>query len=143
MFFYVEPEFAGGIGPNSELQREDGRLMATPLNYHFDGWLGDALLETTPFFIVTDAARQHIDEADLTGVSFSDVEVTRSDLFIDLYGDKVLPPFWWLIVAGVPEADDFGMASDLRLVVSERALSLLQDVGIAHAEVQPFATNVR
>ncbi|MDT7535288.1 hypothetical protein OVY48_17905 [Sphingobium sp. SA2] len=137
MFFYLEPEVAGGIGPNSELHREDGRLVVAKLNYQFDGWLGDALLETVACFIVTDAARQLIEDAALTGVSFSDVEVTRSDLFIDLYGDKALPSFWWMIVAGKPEVDDFGMASDLRLIASERALALLRSVGLAHAEVQP------
>jgi uncharacterized repeat protein (TIGR02543 family) len=139
MFFYLEPEVAGGIGPNSELHRESGRLVVTRLNYQFDGWLGDALLETTPCFIVTDAARQGIDEAALTGVSFSDVEVTRSDLFTDLYGDKALPHFWWMIVKGKPKTDDFGMADDLRLVASERALTVLRSVGLAHAEVQPVS----
>jgi hypothetical protein len=137
MFFYLEPEVAGGIGPNSEVHREDGRLVVTRLNYQFDGWLGDALLETSPYFIVTDIARQVIESAALSGVRFADVEVTRSDLFTDLYGDKPLPHFWWMIVGDEPEADDFGMAGDLRLVVSDRALALLQGIGLAHAEVMP------
>lgn len=137
MFFYLEPEVAGGIGPHSELHCEDGRLVVKRLNYQFDGWLGDALLETTPCFIVTDAARQQIDEALLSGARFTDVEVTRSDLFTDLCDEKALPRFWWMVVAGKPEVDDFGMAGDLRLVVSGRALALLRTVGIAHAEVQP------
>lgn len=137
MFFFLEPEVAGGIGSKSELHRDDGKLIVTRLNYEFDGWLGDALLETTPCFIVTDDARRLIEHAALTGVSFSDVEVTRSKLFADLHGDKVLPHFWWMIVEGEPEADDFGIATDLRLVASERALSILRQVGLVHAEVEP------
>jgi hypothetical protein len=137
MFFFLEPEVAGGIGPNSELHRDGGKLVVTHLNYEFDGWLGDALLETTPCFIVTDDARQLIERAALSGVSFSNVEVTRSDLFTDLHGDKALPHFWWMIVQGEPEADDFGMASDLRLVASEQALSILRHAGLMHAEVEP------
>lgn len=137
MFFYLEPEVAGGIGPNSELHRHDGKLIVTRLNYEFDGWLGDALLETTPCFIVTNDARQLIERAVLTGVSFSDVEVTRSGLFTALHGDKALPHFWWMIVQGEPEADDFGMASDLRLVTSERALTTLQQAGLMRAEIEP------
>lgn len=136
MFFYLEPEVAGGIGPNSELTRESGRPVVTRLNYEFDGWLGDAILETVACFIVTDEARQMIETAGLTGVSFSDVEVTRSGLFTDLYGDKVLPHFWWMIVAGKPEADDFGMAKDLRLIASARALTTLRNAGLTHAEVE-------
>lgn len=108
MFYYLEPEVAGGIGPNSELHRDDGKLVVTRLNYEFDGWLGDGLLETVACFIVTDDARQLIECAALTGVSFSDVEVTRSGLFTDLYGDKALPHFWWMIVRGEPQTDDFG-----------------------------------
>ncbi|PTQ58800.1 hypothetical protein C8J45_1183 [Sphingomonas sp. PP-CE-3G-477] len=49
MFFYLEPEVAGGIGPHSELHREDGRLVVTRLNYQFDGWLWmRSALETPP-----------------------------------------------------------------------------------------------
>lgn len=136
MFFYLKPEVAGSIGPNSELHR-DGNLVVTRLNYEFDGWLGDALLETTPCFIVTDDARQLIECAALSGVSFSDVEVTRSGLFTDLHGDKALPHFWWMIVEGEREVDDFGMSSDLRLVASERALAILRQAGLLHAEVEP------
>lgn len=137
MFFYLEPEVAGGIGPNTELHRDGGKLVVTRLNYQFDGWLGDALLESTPCFIVTDDARQLIDRAGLTGITFSDVEVTRSGLFTDLYGEKTLPRFWWMIVKGEPEIDDFGMAADMRLVASERALATLRPAGLTHAEVAP------
>lgn len=139
MFFYLEPEVAGGIGPNSELHREDDKLIVTRLNYEFDGWLGDALLEATPCFIVTDEGRQMIKCAALTGVSFSDVEVTRSGEFADMHGDVGLPHFCWMIVSGTPEADDFGVASDMRLVVSERALASLQKAGLAHAALAPVA----
>ena len=137
MFYYLEPEVAGGIGPNSEVHRLDGKLVVSRLNYEFDGWLGDALLETTPCFIVTDDARQSIEGAALTGVSFSDVEVTRSGSFTDLYGDKALPHFWWMIVQGEPETDDFGMSSDLRLVASDPALTILRQAGLSHADIEP------
>ena len=139
IFFYLEPEVAGGIGPNSEIHHDDEKLVVTRLNYELESWLGDALLETTPCFIVTDDARQSIECAALTGVSFSDVEVTRSTLFTDLHGNKALPRFWWMVVQGRSEADDFGIASDLRLVVSERALAILQQVGLRHAEVELVA----
>lgn len=137
MFFYVEPEVAGGIGPNSELHRENDKLVVTRLNYEFDGWLGDAVLESTPCFIATDRARQMIEKATLSGVSFGDVEITRSDMFVDLYGEKEMPQFHWMLIDGQPETDDFGMANDLRLVVSGRALDILKRAGIDHAEITP------
>ena len=62
MFFYIEPEVAGGIGPNSETHRENGKLVVTRLNYEFSGWLGDAVLESTPCFLVTETARQMLEK---------------------------------------------------------------------------------
>lgn len=137
MFFYIEPEVAGGIGPKSETHRENGKLVVTRLNYEFSGWLGDAVLESTPCFVATDEARQMIENAALSGVAFGDVEVTRSGIFNDLYGDKHLPWFHQMIVDGKPCADDFGLAADLRLIVSDRALDVLKRAGVSHAEIEP------
>jgi hypothetical protein len=50
---------------------------------------------------------------------------------------RELPPFRWMIVDGAAFQHDFGMADDLRLVVSERALGTLRAVGIDHALVEP------
>ncbi len=135
MFFYIEPEVAGGIGSNSKTHWEKGKLVVTRLNYEFSGWLGDAIIESTPCFVVTDTARQMIEKAELSGVSFDDVEITRSGMFVDLYGERELPQFHWLVVHGQPEADDFGMANDLRLVVSRGALDILKRAGVDHAEI--------
>ena len=138
MFFYIEPEVAGGIGPKSETYREGGKLVVTRLNYEFDGWLGDAVLESTPCFVASDDARQMIEKAALSGVAFGVVEITRSGIFDDLYGARELPQFHWMIIDGQPNADDFGLAKDLRLVVSERALNVLKCAGVDHAEVVPL-----
>lgn len=135
MFFYVEPEVAGGLGPRSIVHRAEGKLIVTRLNYEFDGWLGDPLLETTPCFIVSDKLRQAIEARALTGASFADVEVTRSATFSQLYPALQLPMFWWLVVNGTPFEDDFGLAADLRLVASKRALVELQNEGMKHAIV--------
>jgi len=127
----------GGIGPKSETLREHGALVVTRLNYEFDGWLGDALLESTPCFIVTDDARQLVEAADLSGVHFADVEVTGSPTFADLYPTRELPSFRWMVVDGTLHRDDFAIAHDKRLVVAERALATLKAAGIDHAIVEP------
>jgi hypothetical protein len=137
MFYFVEPEVAGGIGPKSETHRENGALVVTHLHYEFDGWLGDALLETTPCFILSDAGREAVEAAGLRGVRFKDVEVTRSPSFMELYPARELPSFEWMLVDGVAYQDDFGIAVDQRLVVSQRALGALKAAGIEHAIVEP------
>ena len=137
MFFHIEPEVAGSIGPNSETHRVNSKLVVTRLNYEFSGWLGDAMLESTPCFIVTTDARHLIEKAALSGVAFGDVEVTRSASFRDLYGEREMPQFHWMVINGRPKIDDFGMANDLRLVVSDQALNVLKHAGIEHSEIAP------
>lgn len=80
-----------------------------------------------------------IESAALSGDTFSDVEVTRSGQFIDLHDNMVLPNFWWMMVGGKPKVDDFGLSEDLMLIASERALDILRQSGLVHAEILPIA----
>src|SRR5262249_34584493 len=80
-----------------------------------------------------------IKRARLTGVSFDEVEITTSEQFRELYPNRRLPNFVWLKADGKPGHEDFGIASDLRLVVSGRALALLKSHGFSHAaSITPF-----
>ena len=136
--FYVEPEVAGGLGENTVMDIGVHPPLVTKLHYEMDGWLGDVLLESFPCFIVTSLTRRRLQEAQLSGVSFDDVEVTRSSQFDDIYPGRELPEFAWLKPAGVAGEDDFGASPDSVLVVSERALGLLQEIGIPNASVKEF-----
>ena len=98
------------------------------LHYEFHGWLGDELLESTPCFIVSERMAREIENARLIGASFDQVEVTTSAQFQELYPNRPLPEFVWLRVNGKAGQDDFGIAPDARLVVSEKALGVLQNL---------------
>ena len=139
-YHIVEPEVAGGWGNNTVYIRISGMTTVVhKLHYQFDGWLGDELLESAPCYIVTERLAHAIDLAQLSGVRFDDVEVTTSDQFKDLYPNRHLPKFVWLVVEGIPGQDDFGIAPGIRLIVSERALELLKLFGISHAaSITPF-----
>jgi hypothetical protein len=139
-YFYVEPEVAGGLGRNTVLNRRAHPPIVSKLHYQFDGWLGDALLESFPCFVVTELAKQRIQAAQLTGAAFDEVEVSKSDQFQELYPTRQLPRFAWFRVAGRPGKDDLGIAPDGRLVVSERAIALLRELGIAQASVVEFGS---
>lgn len=52
-YFVIEPEVAGGIGERSMIDRSTGKMKVEKPNYHFEGWLGDHLLESTPCYIVS------------------------------------------------------------------------------------------
>jgi hypothetical protein len=139
-YYRIEAEVAGGWGGNTvATPQAPGRPpVVHVLNYEFDGWLGDHLLESAGCFIATKQLAAEIELCGLTGVSFDSVEITKSGEFDDLYGDVALPEFVWMKVDGKPGEDDFGEVPYFHLVVSERALEVLTRAGLSHADITPF-----
>ena len=137
MFKYIEPEVAGGLGVETEMD-----FTAAPsvvyLHYEFQGWLGNDILECYPCFIVTDALKEAILKATLTGVDFHFVKVTTSYEFRQLYPDRVLPGFNWMKISGKEGEDDFSLSSEFVLIVSEKAYNLLSLFNISAADVQDY-----
>jgi hypothetical protein len=138
-YFYIEPEVAGSLGRNTIMDCDVHPPVVSKLHYHFDGWLGGVLLESFPCFIVTEVAKQRIQEAGLTGTRFEEVEVTASEQFQEFYPNRRLPKFVWLRVQGKAAQEDFGTAEDGRLVVSEKSLQILRQLGAAQALITSFA----
>ena len=68
-YFYVQPEVAGGLGALTVMDTTTHPPIVSKLHYHFDGWLGNVLLETFPCFIVTDGARQALQAIGATGAN--------------------------------------------------------------------------
>ena len=99
---------------------------------------GDSILESFPSFIITDDGKRKLKEIGVRGARFDDVEITASDEFTALYPERSLPTFYWLRPEVAAGTADIGTAPDGRLVVSDRALKALKDVGIANAIVKPF-----
>jgi hypothetical protein len=137
-YFAVEPEVAGGLGEHTSINRSTVPVEATKLHYVFEGWQGDALLESTPCFLVTEELAAAIRQEALSGVSFDEVEVSTSPEFNELHPGLRLPNFLWLKIEGEPAKHDFSL-SKLALVASARALVVLERHGLAHATVVPFA----
>jgi len=137
-FFYLEPEVAGGLGSNTEMDVTVHPPLVKKLHYEFAGWLGDVVLESFPSFIITEVARTRLSNCGMTGAGFDSVELSTSDEFKELQPHCTLPTFYWFRVEGRSGYDDFGIAPDHRLVVSERALNELAALGISHAVVTPF-----
>ena len=137
-YFVLAPEVAGGLGPGStgDLRARPPRLVK--FNYEFDVWLGDALLEAVSNFIVTDALKDRLIGADVSGVRFGEVEITKSGEFQDRYPDRPLPAFSWLQVTGQAGKDDVGLSTSGDLVVSERVLDLLNAFGLSHCGMSEY-----
>ncbi|RWC86759.1 MAG: hypothetical protein EOS72_24640 [Mesorhizobium sp.] len=137
-YYYLEPEVSGGPGENATMDTTVHPPLVTHLHYEFDGWLGDGVVTPFPCYLVTEDVRDKIIKSDFSGATFDTVEVTTSELFEEMQPDQKLPPFVWLKVNGNAGRDDFGIAQDYRLVVSERVLDALKPLGISNALTEPF-----
>lgn len=135
MYYYIEPEVAGGFGAETILDNSSYPPGIIRLEYEFSGWLGDDLLEIFPCYIVTENLMEGIVSGDLRGIAFQDVLISKSGEFEDFYPDVDLPTFYWAKITGVAGQDDFVIAKDSRLLVSGKALRLLEKFKIGHAEV--------
>lgn len=134
----MDPEVAGELGRHTVMDVRAHPPIFEKLNYEFEGWLGDVILESFPCFIVTTEAGNVLIELGATGIELDRVEITTSDMFKELNPDKILPSFVWMRVLGKAGRDDFGISEDYRLVVSQRALNALKPLGVSNALVEPF-----
>ncbi|MGJ7548647.1 hypothetical protein [Pseudomonas alloputida] len=139
MYYYVEPEVAGGLGEGTVMDTSEHPPVIQSLTYEFDGWLGDHLLESFPCFIVTETVEDAIKELGLTGCSFDAVDIKKSEAFEDSYPDRALPHFSWLKIHGIAGMTDFGLTDDYRLVVSNAVIDLLKKFGLQHAEIYDYS----
>ena len=137
-FFKLEPEVAGGLGPDTSIDTSMHPPVVSKLEYTFDGWLGDELLESFPCFLVSEALGNSALAARLTGFSLGDVKVSTSPEFDELHPSIILPLFRWLRVSGVAGESDFGLTPDASLIVSERAMEILKQHSFAHCKVSPL-----
>ena len=140
-YFILEPEVAGDFGPATTGDWRARPPRVEKFNYEFDTWPYDSILEALSTFIVSDRLKDRLIEARASGVAFGDVEVTKSEIFLDLYGDRPLPAFSWLKITGHAGKDDFGLSSSGYLVVSERIMNLLNTFGLKHCDISEYDPN--
>ncbi len=137
MFKIIEPEVAGGLGPLTEIENNNVYPpKVLKLNYLFEGWLGDDIIEAFPCFIVTERLGLEIQRKALSGIQFDEVYISKSLEFEELYPNKKVPIFWWMKIIGSYLKDDFSLAIDYRLVISEKAFKVLQNFNVQNAEFE-------
>ncbi|MDX8514936.1 hypothetical protein [Mesorhizobium captivum] len=137
-YFDIRPDVAGGLGDHTVLDTHVHPPIIHKLHYEIEGWFGDALVTTFPCFLVTEEAKQALLKMGISGANFADAEITASDEFHELQPEQDLPDFVWLKVDGKAGRDDFGIASNHDLVISERVLDLFERLGIPSAVIEPF-----
>ena len=111
--FAIEPEVGGDWGEatiisnRAQLQSGEATIPEISyLEYLFDVWLGDCIVQGDACYIVTLAVAEAMTEAALTGADFTTVTITLSDNWLELKPHIRLPPFRRLLPRGVVHIKD-------------------------------------
>jgi len=143
---------------SSQLTSDEGtRPASVALEYEFAAWSGDAILWSTPHYIITADVYDRLESGGLTGLS-------KGPLLISVYEERrvngpplELPRFVWFKPTGKirllrrtvrPERDgeldfgwsghDFCLGPRAELVVTQRALDAVGLERIWHATIKPL-----
>ncbi|PQA90711.1 hypothetical protein SAMN05421796_1137 [Chryseobacterium piscicola] len=136
MYKLIEPEVAGSLGRETELDNSVFPPHVKKLHYEFSGWLGDDILESFPCYIVTDSLREDFENNKFTGISFNEVIVSKSETFLEIYPDRELPKFYWLKICGEAYKDDFFITKENVLAISEKVNLVLLRYNINNADIE-------
>lgn len=130
----IEPEVAGGLGEGIDFDSTRQPQLRGTLRYAFSGWLGDELLETAGFWIVTQGLAADLEAHGLTGFRLEDVIVSLEDDFLSS-GHDPLAVTWRRLTPNGGDDDDLALEGTSTLIVSERAFELLRRHRLEHAEI--------
>lgn len=138
-YYWLEAEVAGGFGDGIDFRLDRTPQVLPPMRYEFQGWLGGHVVTTSPVWIVTRQLADVLREGDFTGTSFSgDVIVSRDPQWEEFEPDVELPEWEWLTPDGIAGRDDVGIANITDLAVSERALAVIEQLGLGDGQVYSF-----
>ena len=137
--YKISPEVPGGIGPNSVIEYEEGKIKNIKyLEFEFEGWFGDELLTSSPCYVITKTLAEYLDKNQITGfVCDNNIKITKSETFEYYHPNVELPAFSRMLVNGSVEIDkdkitkwsghDMCLYRNVMLYVTERALQSLKE----------------
>ncbi|GAB3566750.1 hypothetical protein GCM10027405_26270 [Arthrobacter alkaliphilus] len=140
-YYRVEPAVDGSLGEMAEFVRGSENRMLVTFHMVLHDWLGDDLVTTTPGFAVTRALADRLQKSGLTGFDLKDMHLSISPQGTELmrFGDAEVPDLVWLDPVGRFGEGDFFMDRDVPdLIVSEKALRVLQEFDLKRARVGEF-----
>lgn len=140
-YFIIEPEVAGSLGSDTILDRSTHPPSVKRLEYRFEGWLGDPIVESFPVFLARSDLVLRFKKIRLTGFQIADVKVTIADNLQATDHKLVIPPFEWVQIVGKSEHSDFFLADDLRLVISEKTRAVIEEYGVKFWAIEEYIPN--
>jgi len=133
-YYKINPEVVGGLGEETQMDEKYNPPKVQILHFVFEGWLGDDLVEGYPCFLISENIKNKIQN--LTGFRIENAKVTPSEQFYLVHPNKILEKFFWLKIHGKAQEDDFGISEDFYLIVSEKALAILQTCNLHYADIE-------
>jgi hypothetical protein len=135
-YFYVGLGIPGTFGDNTVY--DYSTITPTILHIHFElDDEPDAVFTKVGYYIASAEAKRILLENGVSGVRFYEVEVSVEPAFAQRFREVKASEFFGMKVEGKAFSDDFGMIDRYPcLVVSQRALELLQELGIPGADVE-------
>lgn len=149
--FMIEPEVAGEIGENTiyenyyEIVNKGEPPIISYLHFIFMGWLGDDILEVTPCFLVSEKLKKAIEESDLKGYEFQNIEISISEDYAQMNANSEMPCFYRLIPQGTISVNDkvysnwdrldFCVTEKAYLVLSEKAMDVIKSFNLDNADI--------
>lgn len=138
MYHYVDAEVPGGLGQGSTYDPAVRAADSGPLHIVFDGWMGDDLVTTSPFWFVTERLAAALRAAALTGFELEPATASTGEQY-ELTTKRALPSTWLRLipVGSVDEADDVVLEDTTELLVSDAALEVLRAFDLEDADISP------
>lgn len=140
LYYFFTPENPGVIGEHTVGDVDDSSTVQH-LHLVFEGPVSDDIIAANfDVHLISGDLRDKLLASDLTGYHFSELE---PELTYDSQWDRLdvtlpdLPKLVWMQVPGIGGQDDFGML-DGRLVVSDKALQLLEIGNISEAQIEDY-----
>ena len=97
-FFSLRPEVAGGMGPDTVMDRSTHPPVVSRLHFELADWLGDCLVTTFPCFLVLRTTAERLIATAYTGFRISTALVTATDLYWEINPGGTPPELDLLLV---------------------------------------------
>lgn len=140
-YFVIEPEVAGSLGSDTILDRSTHPPIVNRLEFRFEGWLGDPIVESFPVFLARSDLVSRFKAIGITGYQIADAKITISDDLKATDPKLSIPPFEWVQIIGKSKHDDFFLAVDFRLVISEKVKAAVEEYGVKYWSIEEYEPN--
>lgn len=135
-YFELKPEVAGELGAKSVFISRYPSAVCY-MEYLFDRWPADDIVEAYPCFAVTAALKSAIEQQEYTGVQFKEAEAGRGPNYEFNSRGVALPVIYRLLPLGIAVLDDFSLSPKATLIVSESALDTIRKFRTEDLDVSP------